>query len=318
MGHKFINKLKEGDTVNNAYLVADKQLRKTRAGATFITLELMDKTGRIKGVIWDKADELGRRFKTGDLAAFQAVVEPYNNELQLRISNLSPDLPKDIDKSNYLAHTGKDIELLFEELQDILSAVKDPHLSALIKSFLGDKKFLELFKSTPAAVEFHHNYVGGLLEHTVNLLQLARQISSYYQDIIDLDLLLTGIFLHDVGKTREYEVQITPRLTDEGYLLGHTIIGVQMLEERAREIKGFPAERLTLLKHLIGSHHGAHEFGAPVLPMTPEALMLHYIDNLDARLGEYQTLLTRSDAGSNWTERSRSQDRRFFKPAGGA
>ncbi|MFA5794739.1 MAG: HD domain-containing protein [Candidatus Brocadiia bacterium] len=313
MPHKFINALKEGDSVRDIYLVSDKQLRKTRAGAPFLVLELTDKSGRIKGMVWDKADEFNRRCKTGDLINCQALVEPYQNELQLKISNLDADVPADTDRSNYLAHTGKDIELLMEELRNILAGVKDPYFAGLIKSFMDDKKFVEQLRISPAAIEFHHNYVGGLLEHTVNLLQLALQISPCYHKIIDTDLLLTGTFLHDIGKIREYEIQLAPKMTDEGYLLGHTVIGVSMVEERAKSIKDFPAERLTLLKHLISSHHGQREFGAPVLPMTPEALMLHYIDNLDARLGEYQALAEKADPSSNWTERSRSQERKFYK-----
>ncbi len=266
MSHRFINQLKEGEPLNGVYLVADKQLRKTRTAKPFLTVELQDKTGSIKGVIWENADSYNRLFKTGDLVLCQAVVEPYQNELQAKISSISADIPGEVDHSNYFSHTSKDIELLLEELKEILSTVKEPHLAALIKAFLNDAKFMDTFKKTPAAIEHHHAYVGGLLEHTVNLLQMASQIVSYYHSLIDSNLLLTGIFLHDIGKIREYEIQITPRMTDEGCLLGHTLLGINMLEEKARLIKDFPPERLTLLRHLIGSHHGQHEFGAPVLP----------------------------------------------------
>ena len=189
--------------------------------------------------------------------------------------------------------------------------VKDPFLVELIQQFLTDADFVEKFKKAPAAVERHHSYSGGLLEHTVNILNLASRISEFYK-IINTDLLLTGIFLHDIGKMKEYEIKITPQMTDEGRLVGHTLLGIMMLEEKIRNIKDFPSLSKSLLEHLIGSHHGQYDYGAPVLPMTPEALLLHYLDNLDARMGEYQ-LLSENLPGGGWTEWSKSLDRKFYK-----
>ncbi|MBI4713222.1 MAG: HD domain-containing protein [Planctomycetes bacterium] len=312
MPYKPINALKPGENIKQVFFVAEKQLLKTKQGKPYLTLELADKTGRIKAVMWDNADAANGTFKTGDFAHCQALVEIYKDELQLKINAVAPANPDDVDVANFTAHTAKDVELLFEELKETLATVKEPSLSKLVNLFLNDKEFVRQFKSAPAAIKNHHPYVGGLLEHTANMMQLAKSITAYYP-FINPELLLVGVFLHDIGKIKEYAMDVMAQMTDEGELLGHTIIGITMLEEKLKEIPDFPADKATMIKHLIGSHHGDRQYGAPVLPMTPEALMLHYLDNLDAKMGGYQQLTAKSDPKEHWTEWSKSLERRFYK-----
>ncbi|MFH0888109.1 MAG: HD domain-containing protein [Planctomycetota bacterium] len=310
MSHKFIKDLSAYDTVDQVFQVVSKQQRIKRDGLPYLNLELRDKTGKIQAKMWDNLPKTDSIVEHG-FVCVKGQIELYKSALQLVISSLASASPEDINQEFFISKTSKDIELLYEEFKGILSGVKDPFLAELIQQFLTDNDFVREFKTTTAAIERHHPYSGGLLEHTVNILNIASRISEYYK-IINTDLLLTGIFLHDIGKIKEYEIKITPQMTDEGRLIGHTILGIVMLEEKIRNIKDFPSLYKSLLEHLIGSHHGQYDYGAPVLPMTPEALLLHYLDNLDARMGEYQ-LLSKDLPSGGWTEWSKSLDRKFYK-----
>ncbi|MDI6786957.1 MAG: HD domain-containing protein, partial [Planctomycetota bacterium] len=302
--HKFIKDLAAYETIDQTFQVVGKQLRKKKDGSDYIRLELRDKTGKISTNIWDNLSQLDP-IGQYSFVRIKGQIDIYKGELQVNTTAIRPVSEKEIDPEIFTPHSPKDIGLLFKELEAALLKVKDPYLVKLIETFLRDADFVSAFKKSPAAVEKHQPYAGGLLEHTVNLLNLAQGVSAYYQTI-NTDILFTGIFLHDIGKIKEYEIKISPQMTDEGRLLGHTIFGILMLEEKIKAIKDFPAEYKLLLEHLIASHHGQYEYGAPVLPMTQEALVLHYLDNLDARMGEYQTLQQNTPANSVWTEWSKS------------
>jgi 3'-5' exoribonuclease len=310
MSHKFVKDLSAYDTVEQVFQVASKQQRIKRDGLPYLNLELRDKTGKIHAKLWDNLPKTDSIIEHG-FVYVKGQIELYKSDLQLVINSINSVSAEDVNQEFFISQTTKDIKLLFEEFKNIIGRVKDPFFVELIQQFLADNDFVEKFKRTPAAVEKHHSYSGGLIEHTVNILNLASQISEYYK-IINTDLLMTGIFLHDIGKIKEYEIKITPQMTDEGRLMGHTILGITMLEEKIRSIKDFPSKHKLLLEHLIGSHHGQYDYGAPVLPMIPEALLLHYLDNLDARMGEYQ-LLSENLPSGGWTEWSKSLDRKFYK-----
>ncbi|MEW6026356.1 MAG: HD domain-containing protein [Planctomycetota bacterium] len=312
LGHKFIKDLAAYEPIDQVFQVVTKQQRKARNGSIFYRLELRDKTGKVSTNIWDNISQLDA-VSEYSFVRVKGQVDLYQGELQIKTSSLTPAADKEINPDFFAIHTALDLEALYNRLTSVLARVKDPHLVKLLEAFVKDEDFIERFKKSPAAVEKHQPYTGGLMEHTLNVANLALGAGEQYPTL-NMDFLLTGIFLHDIGKIKEYETKVTPQITDEGRLVGHTIFGILMLEEKIAKIKGFPPEYKTLLEHLIASHHGQLEYGAPVLPMTPEAIVLHYLDNLDARLGEYQLLLQNAPKNSNWTEWSKGLERKFYIP----
>lgn len=316
--HKFIKDLKVTDKLDQDFHVTKISQRTTKSGSTYYQLELRDVSGKIAAKIWDNLPEV-HQVAEDSFVSVKGKMDVYKGVMQIIIDDIKPVPPEDINRDLFAVAPVKDIELLYEKLQEYLTKIEDHYLGELKDKFLEDEIFMGKFKASPAAIEIHHAYPGGLLEHTVNLMNLAERIAEFYykpgeskEPLINRDLLITGIFLHDIGKIKEYEMKISPQMTDEGKLLGHTIMGIMMLEEKIRQIEDFPAQYKILLEHLIGSHHGQREYGAPVLPMTPEALVLHYLDNLDARMGEYMQLSQKSD-NSAWTEWSKSLERQFYK-----
>ncbi|MBI5778160.1 MAG: HD domain-containing protein [Planctomycetes bacterium] len=312
IGHKFVKDLAAYEPIDQVFQLVTKQQRKTKTGSIYFRLELRDKTGKVATNIWDNIAQLDS-ISEYSFVRIKGQVDLYQGELQLKTSSIAPASDKDINPDFFAVHTALDIEALYNRLTNVLARVKDPHLVKLLEAFVKDEDFIERFKKSPAAVEKHQPYTGGLMEHTLNMANLALSVGQQYQTL-NLDLLLVGIFLHDIGKIREYETKVTPQITDEGRLVGHTVFGILMLNEKVNKIKGFPTEYTTLLEHLIASHHGEREYGAPVLPMTQEAIVLHYLDNLDARLGEYQLLIQNAPKNSNWTEWSKGLERKFFIP----
>lgn len=310
--HKFIKNLTADEPIDQVFQVVIKQQRKKKDGTPFYRLELRDKTGKISTNIWDNLAQLDS-IQENSFVRIKGHIELYKSDLQVNTSFIAPASDKEINPDYFSLYSAKDIETLYDNLTRVMARIKDPFLMKLIEEFIKDKDFIERFKKSPAAVEKHQPYTGGLMEHTLNMANLALGIGQHYTTL-NMDLLLTGIFLHDLGKIKEYETKITPQITDEGRLVGHTIFGIMMLEEKINRIKDFPVEYKTLLEHLIASHHGQYEYGAPILPMTQEAIVLHYLDNLDARMGEYQLMLQNAPKNSNWTEWSKSLDRKFYIP----
>ena len=311
--NKFIDQYKNNETVNDVFWLSRCDLRTTAKGKPYLTLTLQDKTGSIDGKVWDNADAINANLTPQSFIHVRGKVNEFKEILQVKVDACKPITEDKVDLEDFTAHTEKDIDLLWEELIETMGKIKDPSLAKLFKTFLADKELVTNFKKATAAIKLHHAYVGGLLEHTVNILKLGKLISAEYQ-ILNKDLLFFGIFLHDIGKIREYEVKVAPEHTDEGRLVGHTSFGILMLEEKARQVKDFPAELLMELQHLILSHHGEYAYGAPVLPMTPEAMVLHHLDNLDAKIGQYKTLQDAiTDPKEKWTTWSNALGRRLYR-----
>jgi 3'-5' exoribonuclease len=234
------------------------------------------------------------------------------------LSHLDRVEAEKVELADFLPHTEHDVSKLLERLRSFLLRLGNPHLRGLVECFLMDEDFVRDFCRVPAGVRNHHAYLGGLLEHVVTLLDLADRVVPLYPDL-DRDLLLTGIFLHDVGKVRELSYGRVFSYTDAGQLIGHLVIGVEMLNEKAAKVheltdEPFPAELLLRLKHMILSHHGTYEFGSPKLPMTPEAIALHYLDNLDAKVHSFtRDIREDRNQASAWTPFNQSLQRRLFK-----
>jgi 3'-5' exoribonuclease len=320
MTRRFVQQMADGDTVEGAYLVTDKQLRANRNGNLYLQLELRDRTGSISARMWNAGEPLFRSFESGDFVNLKGKVQLFQGALQMIVSHLERAEPEKLDLTDFLPHTEHDISELWQRLRGVLMRLSNPHLRALVECFLIDSEFERAFCRAPAGVRNHHAYVGGLLEHVVTLLDAAEQLLPLYPGL-DRDVLLMGIFLHDIGKVRELSYQRSFAYTDEGQLIGHLVIGVEILNEKVTRVSDltgepFPRELLLRLKHMILSHHGSHEFGSPKLPMTPEAIALHHLDNFDAKVHSF-TRDIREDRNqtSAWTPFNQSLQRRLFKGA---
>jgi 3'-5' exoribonuclease len=319
---RFVQQLADGDNIEEVYLVADKQLRANRNGNLFIQLDLRDRTGAINARLWNAGEPLFRSFEPGDFLLIKGKVQLFQGALQIILSNLNKVLAEQVSLDDFLPHTEQDVSKLYERLRSLLRKVNNPHLRALSESFLMDEEFVRAFCKAPAGIRNHHAYIGGLLEHVVTMLDAADRIAPLYPEL-NRDLLLMGVFLHDMGKVRELSFDRTFGYSDEGQLVGHLVIGVEMLTDHVRQVpdltgEPFPTELLLRLKHLILSHHGTHEFGSPRLPMTPEAIALHHLDNFDAKVHSFtRDIREDTNASSAWTPFNQSLQRRLFKGGGG-
>jgi 3'-5' exoribonuclease len=324
MPRRYVQQMTDGDALDDVYMVTEKQLRANRQGNTYLQVELRDRSGSISARLWNVGEPMFRTFEEGDFLRVKGKVQLFQGSLQVILNQIERVANHQVELQDFLPQTDKDVNKLLERLRAILLGLGNPHLRALVECFLIDDAFLSAFCKAPAGVRNHHAYLGGLLEHVVTLLDAADRVLPLYPDV-DRDLLLAGIFLHDIGKVRELSFERAFAYTTEGQLVGHIVIGVEMLTEKAAKVpeltgEPFPIELLYRLKHMIVSHHGTHEFGSPRLPMTPEAIALHHLDNLDAKVQSF-TRDIREDRGGNsaWTPYSPSLQRRLFKgtPQGG-
>lgn len=318
MSRRFVQQLADGDSIEEVFLVSDKQLRANRNGNLYLQVDLRDRTGSINARLWNAGEHLFRSFETGDFVLIKGKVQLFQGALQMILSHLERTETEKVELADFLPHTEHDVSKLLERLRTTLRKLGNPHLRALAECFLMDEDFMHGFCQAPAGIRNHHAFIGGLLEHVVTLLDAAERLAPLYPEL-DRDLLLSGVFLHDIGKVRELSYDRTFSYTDEGQLVGHLVIGVEMLNEKvsqAAELTGesFPTELLLRLKHLILSHHGTYEFGSPKLPMTPEAIALHHLDNFDAKVHSFtRDIREDRNAASAWTPFNQALQRRLFK-----
>jgi len=307
----WIKDITDEGAVRGSYLVKQKTLGTTRKGDLFISLTLADRTGEVDGKIWKDAEQMSSRFQKGDVCEVEGYAGSYRGRIQITVSRIKA-LKEETDPSIFLESAQVDPSEMMKSLRGILREVKNGHLRRLIERFLGDQRFVSLFKSAPAAKSFHHNYLGGLLEHTLSVCQMSKLVAEHYPQL-DRDLLLTATFLHDIGKIKELRLHPHMDYTDEGRLVGHLVLGTAMLDEKLGEIKGFPQEMAIRLKHLILSHHGQYEFGSPKVPKFLEAIALNLIDDLDAKINGLSRFMERDRQEGAWTEFNRLLERYFLK-----
>ncbi len=320
MPRRFVKDLADGEAIDEVYLVIEKQLRANRNGNPYIQVELRDRTGSISARLWNAGENLFRSFEEGDFLRIKGKVQLYQGALQMILSHLDRVSPNEVDLPEFLPQTEQDVSNMLEKLRGIMLRLGNPHLRALAECFLMDEDLVRDFCRAPAGVRNHHAYLGGLLEHVVTLLEAGDRLAPLYP-ALDRDLLLMGIFLHDIGKVRELGYGKVFSYTDEGQLVGHLVIGVEMLNEKAARVpdltsEPFPKELLLRLKHMIVSHHGAYEFGSPKLPMTPEAIALHHLDNFDAKVHSFARDIREDCNQSAWTPYNQALQRRLFKGGG--
>ena len=318
MSRRYVKQLANGEGVDEVFLVAEKQLRSNRQGQLYLQVDLRDRTGTIGARLWNVSEGQARTFEAGDYLRVRGKVQLFQGALQLILSHIDPVSTDEVDPSEYLPRATRGVAEMTSRLRQILRGIAEPHLKALAECFLIDEEFLRRFSTAPAGVRLHHAYQGGLLEHVLTLLEIAERIAGLYPEL-DRDLLMLGILLHDAGKTVELDYERAFGYTDEGQLIGHLVLGVELLNRKVRQTSDltgepFPEELHLRLKHMVVSHHGPPEFGSPKPPMTPEAIALHYLDNLDAKLHAY-TRQIRDDpsSGTSWTSYDPNLGHRLFK-----
>ncbi len=314
---RYISQLGGNETVEDVFLASDKQLRPNRAGNLYLQVRLSDKSGSVTAMMWNANDKIYRRFENGDYVRIEGKSQVYNGALQLILRDIER-VETEVDEGEFFAVSKHSVEELTDELRRFLESLEDPALRRLAVVFLQDERFVKQLQSAPAGVKLHHAYRGGLLEHIVNLLRVADRVAPLYESV-DPDLLKMGVFLHDLGKIEELSFERDLAYSDRGQLVGHIVQGVQMLDRRIAEWESqsnesFPEELRMRLEHLIVSHHGTQEFGSPRVPMTPEAVALHFLDNLDAKLHAIeQVLASEVNPESAWTPYEASLGRKLFR-----
>jgi 3'-5' exoribonuclease len=309
----FVEQIRERDWVDSPFLVRDKIMAMAKNGKPYMTLKLMDRTGEVEGRVWDRVDEFADRFDKDDFIRVQGKTSVYMGKMQLIVQDLSPLDDQSVDLSDFLPVAGRSAEELLGELRSVIDGMTDPHLKSLLEAFWNDESFRRSYSIAPAAKAMHHVYLGGLLEHSLAVAALADDISRRYPGI-HRDLLVTGALLHDIGKVSELCYQRSFDYTDEGKLLGHIVMGVEMITEKIGTLQDFPPELGIQLKHLLLSHHGQYEYGSPKRPKTMEAVILNFLDDLDSKINGVRTHIEKEpDSESPWTAYHRLYDRYFFK-----
>ena len=318
MSRRFVNQLAHQEHVDQIFQAANTQLRPNKNGNLYLQVDLSDRGGSISARLWNANEGLYRSFEDGDYVRVEGTAQLFQGAMQLIASQISRALASEIDVEDFEPLVAVDVDRLSLRMREMLRGMANPHLRTLAECFLMDEEFLRKLTIAPAGVKNHHAYRGGLLEHVVNLMEVVQRVGPCYP-MLDHDVLLMGTFLHDLGKVDELAYERGFSYSDEGQLIGHLVMAVSMLESKVRlaeELSGetIPVELVLRLKHMIVSHHGEYEYGSPKLPMTLEAVALHLLDNLDAKLHSFQQQM-RDDPNvdSPWTIYNPSIGRKLYK-----
>ena len=310
----------ENKIVTSNFVVVAKQIKPKKTGEPYLALTLGDRSGQLEAKMWDNVEEVLNVFEQDDFLKVKGLVNKYKNRFQLTIHKLRKLCESEIEFSDYLPKTTKNVDELWQALTEFVASFQNLYLRELVQAFMSDPGIAAAYRNAPAAKTLHHAYIGGLLDHVVSLCRSCDLVARNYPQV-NRDLLLTGAFLHDIGKIHELTYNRSFSYTTRGQLLGHMIIELEMLQAKIALVPDFPPELKTLLEHLIISHHGEYEFGSPKLPMFPEALLLHYMDDLDSKMEAMRAQFQReADIESPWTSYNPSLGRplldsaKFLKP----
>ena len=311
-GH-LISEIGDGDQVKSVFLVSERRLLTARNGTPYAKLILSDKTGEILGIIWEDAPQKMSGINLGDVVGVKANAETYENRLQLRIKEIRRFEEKDVDISNLIPSTRRDMASMVEEFDRIMGSIRNSQLKLLIESIFSREGIRDEFMKAPAAKGIHHNYIGGLLEHTLYVLKSIDALLPVYAHMgLNRDMLIVGAILHDIGKIREYSYNKVIDMTPVGRLLGHIYLSAHMVDQHIAGIDGFPEELKLQLLHMILGHHGHLEFGSPKLPMTREAIFLHMLDDLDAKLIGFSSIIEATPEEEVFTPYSNVYNRHLY------
>ena len=305
----------ENKIITSNFVVVSKQIKPKKTGEPYLALTLGDRSGQLEAKMWDNVEEVLNAFEQDDFLKIKGLVNKYKNRFQLTVHKLRKLGETEIDFSDYLPKTTRNIDELWQTLAEFVASFQNPYLKTLVRAFMSDPEIAAAYRNAPAAKTLHHAYIGGLLDHVVSLFRSCDLVCRNYPQV-NRDLLLTGVFLHDIGKIHELAYNRSFSYTTRGQFLGHMIIELEMLQAKLALVPDFPAELKTLLEHLIISHHGEYEFGSPKLPMFPEALLLHYMDDLDSKMEAMRAQFEReADMESPWTSYNASLGRPLLNSA---
>jgi len=308
----YVNDIRENDQLDSLFLVKEKSSGITKTGNVYLKLRLVDRSGEIEGRIWTFVENFAESFEKDDFVHVLGKAVSYQGHLQLNITHFEKVREEEVLLSDFFRTAEKDIDEMFHALLEVSQQIQNLHLSQLLQLFWEDEPFIKLFKTAPASKWVHHNYLGGLLEHTLSLAQLVLKNTGQYNGL-NQDLLLTAAILHDLGKVDELSYHRSFDYSDEGRLLGHIILGIERVEQKIRQLPDFPKDLSMLLKHFLLSHHGQYIWGSPKKPMTLEAVMLHYLDDMDAKInGIQQFIKAQVSEGSKWSAYHRVFDQYFY------
>jgi 3'-5' exoribonuclease len=311
MKKTFVTGITAGMSLDDVFVLADKSLSQKRDGKPYLNLTLADRSGSIKAVMWDGVEAGAAAAGAGDYVQVTGTVSEYRGQLQVVVRALRRVEADGLEAGDFLPATTLDVGDVFDRLVKITRSLEKKWLRELLEAFWADGDFVARFQRAPAAKMMHHAYIGGLAVHCLSMAKLAEKIASHYGGV-DRDLLVAGAVLHDVGKVRELQYSAVIDYSDEGRLLSHIVIGLQMIDDKLRRVADVPAEEADRLRHLVVSHHGSQEFGSPEPPKTIEALLLHYIDEIDSKVNAVRDFIAKEDTGGNWTSYHRVLGRHFY------
>jgi len=315
MKSHFVSDLKPNQLITTTFLVHGKDVRQKKSGEPYLSLVLGDRTGDVDAKMWDNVAEVMETFERDDFVKVKGLLQVFQNRLQLTIHKMSRVLDGDVDLADYFPASERDPAEMFAQLLGIIAGIGNPHLRGLLEAFMADQPLARMYRLAPAAKQVHHAFLGGLIEHVLSLCNLARMLATHY-NYIDIDLLLTGVILHDVGKVAELTYDRSFGYSSEGQLVGHIAIGLRFLHEKLQRLPEFPPRLRVLVEHMILSHHGELEFGSPKLPQFPEALLLHHLDNLDSKMECMRALVAKDRlVAGDWTSYNASLERSVLKKA---
>lgn len=316
VAHKFVNEIGPGEVVGGVYVVREPILRSTTRGDLYIAMFLCDRTGQLNARMWQATEAVYKGLPKPGFVQVQGRSELYQNNLQVVVNSVTTVDPSKVSVEDYLARTPKDCGQMFREVKDIIGSIRHPQLAAIVREFLADEPLMASFCNAPGGMKLHHDCIGGLLEHTHNMLRVAKSILPLYPQV-QADLVLAGVFLHDMGKTEELAYDMAFSYTDSGQLIGHITKSFLMVQRKVDALRGrgvkIDPEIVDALSHIILSHHGSFEFGSPKLPATAEAFMVYYLDDLDAKMDQVTAAINGELSESNWTAWQNALQTRLYR-----
>ncbi len=311
---KYVKDIKEGEYVKELFLVGNKALLASNTGKQYLSLTLRDRTGQLECRVWDRAEELSKRFERDDIVEASGMAIVYQGRIQVKVNDVRKAELENVDLGEFMPVTRQGIEPLWAKLQGLVAGVTDPDLSRLLRAVFPDPPETDMarrFRQAPGGKTMHHDYIGGLMEHTVSAATICAFLAGHYEGL-NGDLLVAGALLHDIGKVEELSYAGAFDYTDEGRLLGHLYMGAEWVSRQCDALPGFPDEKRTLLKHMILSHHGELEYGSPKRPKTLEAILLHFVENMDAKAAAFTDAMEELREGARWTDYQRMFERYLF------
>src|SRR5580700_2321699 len=283
MKSPYVNELEPNRVITSSFLVQSKEIRQKKTGELYLSLMLGDRTGELDAKMWDNVTEVLDTFDRDDFVKIKGLVQVFHNRPQLTVHKVRRMDDSEIDFGDYFPSSKRDPDEMWAELRGVVAGVSSVHLRALLEALFDDPEIAQRFRRAPAAKTIHHAFLGGLIEHVLSLCSLAKLVAGHYKNV-DADLLLTGVLLHDIGKIYELNYERGFSYSNDGQLLGHITIAVRMVGDKIRSLPDFPPQLRVLVEHMILSHHGHLEFGSPKVPQFPEAMLLHYLDDLDSKM----------------------------------